>query len=463
LIFNSIDFIIFFCIVIPVYFALKQNQKRYFILFASYFFYGWWNPYYLVLIFASSFIDYYASRKIFSADSLKKEKFWLITSVLVNIGILFTFKYANFFAHLLSITSKDNTFINVLLPVGISFYTFQTMSYTIDVFRKKIKPEKSIVNFALYVAFFPQLVAGPIERAEKIIPQLKQNNAFDNERIAKGLFLMIVGFFQKVVIADNLAVFVDIVYNNPENYKGLSIAIATLFFAFQIYNDFAGYTNIARGVALMMGINLSVNFKQPYLADSIKNFWQRWHITLSSWFRDYVYISMGGNKNKSFKWIFVIIITFSLSGLWHGAKLTFIVWGVLNAFLYLLEHFIEKYLKIKNKNKVVKLFRVIFTFILINFLWIFFRADSLQDSTIILKNLFVFDFSLPFDRKWMLICFLLISLNIIFDVFEYKKMEFQEWIFKQRDVVLISITYLLMLFIFFIGNWHLTPFIYFQF
>ena len=463
MIFNSQEFLLFFSFVIPAFFIIPDKFRRYFLLLVSYLFYAWWNPLYIILIVASTLTDFYSGKKIFAAEKKSQKNFWLYFSIVVNLGILFTFKYANFVGEILNITQDGGKLINVLLPVGISFYTFQTLSYTIDVFKNKLKPEPNLSIFALYVAFFPQLVAGPIERAGDIIPQFKKKVEFDVERVSKGLFLMLFGFFQKVVIADNLAIFVDVVYKNPENYKGLSILIATVFFAFQIYNDFAGYTNIARGAALIMGIKLSKNFKQPYFAYSLQDFWRRWHISLSTWFRDYVYISLGGKKLSFPKWIFVIIITFTISGLWHGANWTFIVWGFLNALIFIVESvFKKRKKKVVQRNQFIKLLQIIGTFATINFLWIFFRANSIHDAFLLIKNLFSPNFSIPFDSKWMFVCILLIVINIIIDFIDNKK-EISTWIFEKPVILRGFAIYILLIMIMFIGNWHLSPFIYFQF
>ncbi|MBN2893472.1 MAG: MBOAT family protein [Bacteroidales bacterium] len=463
MIFNSQEFLIFFSVVVSFFFIIPHKLRRHFILAASYFFYAWWNPLYIFLIIISTLTDFIAGKKIDKTEQKKIRKTWLTLSLIVNIGILFTFKYVNFIAETFNLTQDGGKLLNVLLPVGISFYTFQTISYTIDINRKKIKPENNLINFSLYVAYFPQLVAGPIERAGNIIPQFKQKVKFDAERVSKSLILITLGFFQKVVIADNLAIFVDTVYNNPESYHGLSIAIATIFFAFQIYNDFAGYTNIARGTALIMGIKLSINFRQPYFASSLHDFWKRWHISLSTWFKDYVYISLGGKKLPLPKWALAILITFTISGFWHGANWTFIAWGFLNALVYILETLFRKAKNDKKtSNKIYKTSRIIFTFILINFLWIFFRANSFSDAVLIIGNLATFDFSIPFDTKWLIVCFLLILANILIDFIDSKN-EISNWLYTKPLFFRGIIIYFLLMSIFFIGNWHLSPFIYFQF
>ena len=466
MIFNSQEFIIFLIIVVSLFYASPHKYRKLILLVSSYIFYGWWNPTYLILIWASTLTDFFAAKSIYLSNNQKNRRFFLILSIIVNLGILFSFKYANFVAQTLNIVKEGNTLINVLLPVGISFYTFQTMSYTIDVYKKKLKPEKNILNFALFVAFFPQLVAGPIERAQNIIPQIKKKIKFDADRFSIGIYLILLGFFQKVVVADNLSVFVDTVFNNPTSYKGIDVLVAAIFFAFQIYADFAGYTNIARGVALFFGVKLSVNFKQPYLANSIKDFWHRWHISLSTWFRDYIYIPLGGSKLPIPKWILAISLTFILSGFWHGANWTFVIWGILNAVIYVAEILLRKFfnrnsIKI-SKNHFVNLFRIFIAFGGAVLLWITFRANSVNDAILIYKNLFYPKFTISFDHKWMILNFGLILSLICIDLIANKHC-FVNWLHKNNTFIRAAFIYFFLLMIIFIGNWHHTPFIYFQF
>ncbi|MBN2663518.1 MAG: MBOAT family protein [Bacteroidales bacterium] len=466
MIFNSQEFIIFFFIVVWFFYATPFKYRRLILLLASYIFYGWWNPAYLILIWASTLTDFFTAKKIYLSDNQKIKKVFLFFSILINLGILFSFKYANFVAETLNIVNEGNKLINILLPVGISFYTFQTMSYTIDVYKQKLKPEQKLINFALFVAFFPQLVAGPIERAQNILPQLKKNVKFDPDKLSIGIYLILLGLFQKVVVADNLAVFVDTIFNNPKSYKGIDVAIAAVFFAFQIYADFAGYTNIARGVALFFGVNLSVNFKQPYLANSIKNFWHRWHISLSTWFRDYVYIPLGGSKLPLPKWVIAISLTFILSGFWHGANWTFVVWGFLNAAIYVAEILLRKIFKrnsIKiNQNHFVNLLRIFIAFWGVVLLWVIFRANTVSNAILIYKNLFYPKFSISFDHKWLILNFGLILSLVGIDLIANKH-SFANWLHQNNTFIKAAFIYFFLLMIIFIGNWHHTPFIYFQF
>ncbi|HOD52534.1 MAG TPA: MBOAT family O-acyltransferase, partial [Candidatus Hydrogenedentes bacterium] len=331
MLFNSLQFVVFFPIVVMVYFALPFRFRWAFLLAASYYFYGCWRANYLVLLFASTILDYVAGLGIGSTNNPRVRTLFLLMSLIGNFGMLFTFKYFNFFTSnfefLFDFYRIPKPALQVLLPVGISFYTFQTLSYTIDVYRGEQKPERHFGYFALYVTFFPQLVAGPIERSTRLLPQFFVKHDFDYERLRSGLLIMMVGFFKKLVIADRLSIYVDEVYNNPGKYHGLPVIAATYFFAFQIFCDFAGYSDIAIGSARIMGFELMQNFRRPYFATSISDFWRRWHISLSTWMRDYLYVALGGNRVSKLKWYRNLILTFVLSGLWHGAAWTFVIWG----------------------------------------------------------------------------------------------------------------------------------------
>ncbi|PAB58267.1 MBOAT family O-acyltransferase [Anaeromicrobium sediminis] len=401
MLFNSIDFLIFFMIVIPLYFILPFKHRWILLLASSYYFYMSWNPIYIVLIIFSTIVDYFASIKMSQVEEKKKRKKYLFFSLATNLGLLFVFKYFNFFsvttANMLNYTGIhiQPYRINLLLPVGISFYTFQTLSYTIDVYNGKTKAERHFGIFALYVSFFPQLVAGPIERSNHLLPQFHRNYKFDYDRVKSGLMLMLWGFFKKVVIADRLALLVNTVYNNPENYQGFPLILATVFFTFQIYCDFSAYSDIAIGCARVMGFDLMKNFDRPYFSKSIKEFWARWHISLSTWFRDYVYIPLGGNRVKLNRNLMNLFITFTISGLWHGASLTFVVWGMLHGTYLIVEKLTEDFrekiidlLKINKESFSFKLFNCVKTFILVNLAWVFFRANSIKDAMYIIKNMF---------------------------------------------------------------------------
>ncbi|MDN5203123.1 MBOAT family O-acyltransferase [Fulvivirgaceae bacterium BMA10] len=400
MIFNSFHFLIFFPIVVFIYFKTPQRWRWVHLLAASYYFYMAWNPTYILLIMGSTLIDYFVSLKMSEISEKRKRRKYLLLSLLSNLGLLFTFKYFNFFSSTGNLLfEKLSIFyhfpkLSVLLPVGISFYTFQTLSYTIDVYHGKIKPEKHLGIFAVYVSFFPQLVAGPIERARNLLPQFRQKFKFNYEYVRYGLILMLWGFFKKVVIADRLATFVDPIYDNPTAHNGVESLIATYFFAFQIFCDFSGYSDIAIGAALILGFKLMQNFRRPYFAQSIQEFWGRWHISLSTWFRDYLYIPLGGNRVSKVRWLINIMIVFLVSGLWHGAYYTFIIWGFLHGFYIVMGHLTSKARKkvldatgLVNFPRFIKFINILITFHLALFAWIFFRAKYITDAKTIISNI----------------------------------------------------------------------------
>ncbi|MGB5693501.1 MAG: MBOAT family O-acyltransferase, partial [Flavobacteriaceae bacterium] len=354
MIFNSFEFIFFFPIVVVGYFLLSYKYRWLWLLLASYYFYMAHEPELVILLLISTVVDYYCGLRMGSVGARNK-KWYLVLSIVVNIGILITFKYLAFFTASIeqlfnffgiTVSDKENygsyTMDRIILPVGISFYTFQTLSYTIDVYRGKISPEKHFGKFALYVAFFPQLVAGPIERAGRLLPQLKAKLKPHVPSIKKGLIYMAWGFFLKVVVADRLGIYVDVAYSDPEQYHGLPLLIAALFFGCQIYYDFSAYTAIAIGAAKVFGINLIHNFDRPFFSTSAREFWNRWHISFMQWLRDYVYTPLGGSITKKILVIRNVIIVFFIVGLWHGANWTFVIWGLLNGALLMLEVVTEK-------------------------------------------------------------------------------------------------------------------------
>ena len=401
MLFNSFSFIIFFPIVVSLYFLISQKHRWILLLIASCYFYMSWNPKYIVLMFVTTLISYLSGIWIENTKSTKKKKMYLNFSILSNLAILFLFKYFNFFNN--SLRELSNYLgmdyfmpsFKLLLPVGISFYTFQSLSYSIDVYRGTKRAERHFGIFALYVSFFPQLVAGPIERSDRLLPQFYEKHDFDYKRVTDGLKLMGWGYFKKVVIADRLAILVNTVYNNPTSYTGLSLIIASVFFAFQIFCDFSGYSDIAIGSAKVMGFELMENFKSPYFSKSIAEFWKRWHISLSTWFKDYLYIPIGGNRVAKSRYYFNLFLTFLVSGLWHGASWNFVIWGALHGLYQIigvhtknLRSGFADFLGLTKIPRLHKIIRVIITFVLVDFAWIFFRANSLSDARYIIKNLF---------------------------------------------------------------------------
>lgn len=397
MLFNSFEFLIFFPIVCVIYFLLGKNKFRNpFLLIASYYFYMNWKPIYALLILTSTILTYVCGLLVekYSEDERKK-KLYLTVSIVLNFAILFVFKYFNFVNEsvyeLLSLFGLHWNVPNldILLPVGISFYTFQAVGYSVDVYRGTIKAEKNFFTYALFVSFFPQLVAGPIERAKNLLPQFHKEHSFKYVDVVEGFKQMLWGFFMKLCVADRLSAYVDAVYNNVGNHNGISMIVATIFFTFQIYCDFGGYSNIAIGAARIMGFRLMENFKRPYLSMSIKEFWKRWHISLSSWFMDYVYIPLGGNRVKYGRHLLNLMITFLVSGIWHGANWTFFLWGALHGTYLVIGNVFRKYIySPKQENVVSKIIRTMFCFILVAFAWIFFRANTIGDAFVIIGKMF---------------------------------------------------------------------------
>jgi alginate O-acetyltransferase complex protein AlgI len=395
--FNSLHFVVFFLVVSMLYFALPHRFRWQLLLAASCYFYMIFLPIYILILGFTIVVDYIAGLYIEKTEGSKK-KLFLILSLIANIGVLAIFKYFNFLNENLSIALNqvgyDNVIPNlsILLPVGLSFHTFQAMSYTIEVYRGNQKAEKHFGIYALYVMFYPQLVAGPIERPQNILHQFYEKHKFSYVQVTTGLRLMAWGFFKKVVIADRLAVTVNTVYNNPTDFQGLPLILATVFFAFQIYCDFSGYSDIAIGSARVMGFDLMKNFNRPYLSQSVSEFWKRWHISLSTWFRDYLYIPLGGNRVSMPRMYVNLFITFLVSGLWHGANWTYVIWGGLNGLFLVCESMIKKYVPafasvFTGGNFFIKFSRTALTFGLICLTWVFFRANSVGDAIYIITHM----------------------------------------------------------------------------
>lgn len=403
MLFNSFHFVFFFIIVTSLYFVLPYKLRWFLLLVSSCYFYMAFVPMYILILGFTIVIDYFAGIYIEKSEG-KRRKLFLIFSLIANIGVLAVFKYYNFIndnlTFLLQEFGMQNPvpYLSILLPIGLSFHTFQAMSYTIEVYRGHQAAERNFGIYSLYVMFYPQLVAGPIERPQNLLYQFRKNFDFDYERVVDGLKLMLWGLFKKIVIADRLAIYVDSVYNNPYQHHGLTFALATFFFAFQIYCDFSGYSDIAIGAARVMGFKLMTNFNRPYFARNISEFWKRWHISLSTWFKDYLYISMGGNKVSIPRWYFNLFIVFLVSGLWHGANWTFIIWGALNGFYLVFaiitRKFRDKMNKLSGIEKIPWLnhtFQILTAFVLTCFAWIFFRANNVNDAFHIVKEITKFN------------------------------------------------------------------------
>jgi len=429
MLFNSIDFAIFLPVVFILYWfvcAKRLNLQNILLVGASYFFYALWDWRFLSLIVFSTFLDFIVGILLEKERKEGKRKLYLFISVAVNLGFLGFFKYYNFFLeNFIEVfswfgMSLRASSLQIILPVGISFYTFQTMSYTIDVYRKNLKPTKNIIAFAAFVSFFPQLVAGPIERATQLLPQFYIKRKFDKEKAISGLRQILWGLFKKVVIADNCAFYANEIFNNYSDYSGSTLVLGAVFFTFQIYCDFSGYSDIAIGTSRLFGFNLTKNFAYPYFSRDIGEFWRRWHISLSTWFRDYLYIPLGGSRGGVWSKIRNTFIIFIVSGFWHGANWTFVFWGALNAI-----YFLPLLLRENNRRNMgivasetslpsfKELIQILFTFSLSVIAWIFFRSDSLMDSFGYLRGLFDSNlFSIPDVFPKRVIVFILVMIAL---------------------------------------------------
>lgn len=474
MVFNSIAFVVFFSTFFLLYwifiYRFPLKLRNFIILAASYLFYGWWDWRFLSLIIFSSTFDFVLGLKIFQAKKLSQQNFFIILSLIINLGILGFFKYYNFFvdsfvdlfSHF-SINLNKST-LNIILPVGISFYTFQSLSYTIDIYKKQLEPTKDMIAFFTFVAFFPQLVAGPIERAKHLLPQFILSKEYDHDRTIVGLRLALWGFFKKMVIADNLGLVVDKIFDPAFQGNGITILLGAFLFSFQIYCDFSGYSDIAIGIAKMLGFDLMNNFQTPYFSKSITEFWHRWHISLSSWFRDYVYIPLGGNKKGTRRTYINLFITFVLSGLWHGANLTYVLWGALHGGMIMA----EKKFRLFRKGR----FRVFFIFFIVSIFWLPFRAMDIHHLTAIVKNVFASPLTTHQISTLIIDQFGLVKASlfaVIFFLFLWieKRLiseDFNLWIVQYKRPIRIGIYYLILITILCMVNFNVKPyFIYFQF
>lgn len=472
--FNSINFLIFYTVIVFLYFCISSKHRWILLLIASYYFYACWNIQYTLLMLFSTVVTYISGLVIQNEKYKKKAVFM---SFFINLTILFFFKYFNFFNNnlksIFSIFGKDYSIsnLNILLPVGISFYTFQALSYTMDVYRGDIKPEKNFGKYALFVSYFPQLVAGPIERSTNLLPQLQKETRFKYENLKSGLLLILIGFFKKVVVADRAALLVNNVYSNLDNVPSISVIIASIFFSIQIYCDFSAYSDIARGTSRVLGIELMKNFDTPYYSKSIGEFWRRWHISLGTWFREYLYIPLGGSRVSAIKRYRNILIVFSISGLWHGASWNFIIWGVLHGFYQVIEGITyNKKLKFFGLLKVNKraqdFINTIVTFSLVTFSWIFFRAENLdQSKKIICKILNVFskfeigNFNFRMSLADLIILAFGVTILEIYHLYSNKSFKFN----KLPNYIRYIFYYISVLGTLLLGKYGHSEFIYFQF
>jgi alginate O-acetyltransferase complex protein AlgI len=479
MLFNSLDFAIFLPIVFILYwFVTKKSLKsqNILLLIASYFFYACWDWRFLFLLIFSTLLDYFTGLKMGDARNLKVKKFWFWLSISINLGFLGVFKYYNFFVTSFADSVShiglkvDPWLLNIILPVGISFYTFHGLSYVIDIYRNRIKAERNFVDYAVFVSFFPLLVAGPIERATHLLPQIKSARHFDYSKAMDGLRQIMWGLFKKIVIADNCAEYANLIFNNSDQYSGSTLVLGAVLFAFQIYGDFSGYSDIALGTARLFGIELLRNFAFPYFSRDIAEFWRRWHISLSTWFRDYLYIPLGGSKGGIWSKVRNTFIIFIVSGFWHGANWTFIIWGALNAL-----YFMPLLLTSTNRNNlhivaegqlfptIKEFFMMLSTFGLTVLAWIFFRAENISHATDYIISIFTIDFfSFP-----VIFPFKVLVLLVIFIILEWLGREHQfaiQKFYSKNRYFNFFIATVLLLSIYIFGNLESKyDFIYFQF
>ncbi len=473
MLFNSIIFLGFIFIVLSAYYAFKYQYRiqNTILLAASYVFYGYWDWRFLFLIALSTVIDFIVGKKIYQATNSAEKKRWVTLSIVANLGILGFFKYFNFFADsfvkvLEGVGFYPDVFtLQIVLPVGISFYTFQTMSYGIDIYRGELKPSTNFWEFALFVSFFPQLVAGPIERAVNLLPQIQRPRILKTDQINAGIFLIVWGYFKKVVVADNCAIVANQVFENYTEYQGLDLLIGVLAFTLQIYGDFSGYSDIARGLAKIMGFELMLNFRLPYFAVSPSDFWRRWHISLSTWLRDYLYIPLGGNRLGNFNTYRNLFLTMLLGGLWHGAAWNFVIWGAFHGLILIVYRLLQERNLPKTNAATATGYsrwnlypRMLVMFVLTLFGWLIFRADSVHQISYFLDNLFVMNQSVRVIYKPMLIAFPLIIVQIV----QHKTKDLL--IVTKLPMLFLAGFYTFLIFLMFVyGVREYTEFIYFQF
>ena len=451
-------------------------MKNPLLLVSSYFFYGYWDWRFTLLLALSTVVDFFIGKALFKAKEEKKRKLFLITSMVVNLGILGFFKYFGFFIDSFEALGStmgyqfDYLHLNIILPVGISFYTFQTMSYSIDIYRRKLEPTNNFIDFAVFVSFFPQLVAGPIERATNLLPQISKIPKPTKEQIQQGIVLIVTGLFTKVMIGDTTGRFVDQIFGNPEIYKSVELISALVLFSIQIYADFSGYSSIARGVAKLLGIELMKNFEQPYLSSNITEFWRRWHISLSSWLKDYLYISLGGNRKGINRTYINLMLTMLLGGLWHGASWNFVIWGGLHG-VYLASHKLmlgnnkpsSAFNYTGTKSFIIYFIKAVSTYILVLFTWLFFRATDFETTQIFFSKIFNWESS-EFAFTFIRITFTYVLITILMDfLMYYTKKHTYILSIKNKAIqygILCALFFVTLLYMF---QSDPAPFLYFQF
>lgn len=473
MVFNSIEFLLFLPIISLLFYVLPHKFRWMALLIASCYFYMYFIPQYILIIFSTTIVDYWFALLMSKENTTqRRKKSYLITSVVFTCLILFIFKYFNFFNDNMVLLSQQLGFhypeniARIALPIGLSFHTFQSLSYIIEVYRGNQKAEKHFGIYSLYVMFFPQLVTGPIERPQNLLSQFRERKRFDYDNLSSGLRLILWGLFAKMVVADNLAVYVEQVYNNPEAYSSKGILTGMFFYSFQIYCDFFGYSTVAIGSAKIIGFTIMDNFRNPYLSKSIGEMWERWHISLSTWFRDYVYFPLGGNRVKMKRWMINILIVFVLSGFWHGANWTFILWGLAHGVIYLIENLIGRIAPKKQSknillNNILNGLKIAKTFVLVMLIWVFFRAENIEQIETMyhaLLNNTSSGISLGIQSK----VWILLALFILMDTLLYKS-RFDKWCSKRKWAIRWSIYSIMIFSIIVFSNVEDFPFIYFQF
>ena len=471
----SFSFFVFFFLVFVLFWKLRKQFQWIILLLASYYFYVSWKPAYLGIIILTTLICYFCAKAIESTKNNKK--FYLFLALIFSLGSLFIFQYLDFFSITVNqVFGFSLPQFKILLPLGISFYTLTVIGYMIDVYKGKIKPEKHLGHFALFVSFFPKITAGPIERGANLLPQLKKKFVFDYALVSEGARLFMLGLFKKMVIADNLGIIVDRGFGSLSDYKGLSLILIIFFYSWQIYMDFSGYTDMARGIGKMLGINLMENFNLPYLSSSIQDFWRRWHISFSSWLRDYIYFPLGGNRKGLIRTVINTLIVFTISGLWHGAGWTFIIWGVLHGLGLSFERVLKALYANRLTIKIPNILKIAYAYCLISIFWVFFRSPTINDAIYILRNapvglkhflspnylwaslmqLFVF------DRIEMIITFGVVLIAILLEIMQ-RKTSILKIVSKQPMIVRFTIYILVIFMIIQLRNANIPAFIYTQF
>ena len=483
MLFNSNAFYVFLPIVFAIYWIMPQRLRWFVLLISSYYFYMSWNVKYVVLILLTTVVSYGTALLMERTEDKRKRKLCMVTALVICFGVLFFFKYFNFLSEsVVSILQRfaipvHEVTLNLMLPVGISFYTFQTLSYVIDVYKGEVKACHHFGKYATFISFFPQLVDGPIERTRNLLPQIEGNHTFDSDKAIHGAKMIAWGFFKKIAIADSIACYVDVIYNYVQDYTGFPLLVATLLFTFQIYCDFSGYSDIAVGVAELLDIDLMTNFKSPYFSSSIKEFWSRWHISLSTWFRDYLYIPLGGNRKGALRTRINLVITFLVSGLWHGANWTFVLWGAIHGLGQVVEKEWQRFFPPKKERSW---FRIFLTFAFVSFAWIFFRANTISDAGYVVTHIFagisdpvsyltegyqafrLASLTQTTGLKTLLLCAGCILVLLLHDYIELKT-SIWEWLGRYRKPIRYALYFMLLFVVLYSRQLGEYEFVYFQF